>query len=188
MIDVGSTDTDEHRSEHVASNDSTGPDDEAVDGSSSPRRSKSSGAKTAKPESGKTPDPEVLAGEIEKTREELAETLDAIAERVSPKRVADRTKKKVGGAVKEGTHDAVESVKGGVAAVKYKVGSVEVPPASAATTGALADAAVTPVEPVGAEAPIYTELPPAAPSRLPLIAGAGATLLVVLFLLRRRRR
>lgn len=37
-------------------------------------------------------DPEVLAREIERTREDLAETMDAIAEKVSPKRVARRTK------------------------------------------------------------------------------------------------
>lgn len=44
-------------------------------------------------------DPEVLAAQIERTREDLAETLDAIAEKVSPKRVADRTRKKVAVAV-----------------------------------------------------------------------------------------
>jgi len=35
-------------------------------------------------------DPDTLVAEIEATREDLAETLDAIAERVSPKRVAQR--------------------------------------------------------------------------------------------------
>ena len=39
-------------------------------------------------------DPDQLAAEIEKTRDDLAETLDAIAEKVSPKRVAKRTTKK----------------------------------------------------------------------------------------------
>lgn len=43
-------------------------------------------------------DPQVLAEEIERTREDLAETLDLIADRVSPKRVADRTKKRVAAA------------------------------------------------------------------------------------------
>lgn len=39
-------------------------------------------------------DPQVLAAEIEATREDLAETLDAIADRVSPKRVAERGKER----------------------------------------------------------------------------------------------
>ena len=43
--------------------------------------------------------PEVLVAEIERTREDLAQTLDAIVDRVSPKRVADRTRKKVAEAV-----------------------------------------------------------------------------------------
>lgn len=40
-------------------------------------------------------DPEVLAAEIEATREDLAETLDAIADRVSPGRVAERGKQRL---------------------------------------------------------------------------------------------
>lgn len=56
-------------------------------------------------------DPEVLASEIEKTREDLAETLDAIADKVSPKRVTQRTKKKVADTAKQGVHDAADSVK-----------------------------------------------------------------------------
>jgi hypothetical protein len=125
----------------VATNDSTGTSDEAVEGSWSPRRSKATSTRTAakaeaKPEKadataagkGGTPDTEVLAQEIEQTREELAETLDAIAEKVSPKRVVARNKK----AAKDGAKDAVEvvketaasaaeTVKGGVASVKEKV-------------------------------------------------------------------
>ena len=90
-------------------NDSTGPDDEVVEGSWSPRRPKASSKATSKSakSDGGTPDPDVLVEEIEQTREELAETLDAIADKVSPKRVADRTKK----AAKDGANDAVESVK-----------------------------------------------------------------------------
>ncbi|MCU1693080.1 MAG: hypothetical protein JWM64_2171 [Frankiales bacterium] len=53
-------------------------------------------------------DPAVLAAEIEKTREDLAETLDAIAEKVSPKRVAGRTKKKVADAVTSAKETVVE--------------------------------------------------------------------------------
>ncbi len=66
-------------------------------------------------------DPEVLAQEIERTREELAETLDAIADKVSPKRVASRTKKKVGDAVKDGAEGAAATVKAGTSQLKDAV-------------------------------------------------------------------
>lgn len=102
----------------MATNDSTGPGDEAVEGSWSPRRSRSSSAKGAAGKSAK--DPEVLAGEIEKTREELAETLDAIADKVSPKKVADRTKKKV----KDSANDAVAAVKETASGVTAKAADV----------------------------------------------------------------
>ena len=191
----------------MATDDSTGTDgtaEEPVEGSWSPRRSKAAAKKTGEGANGKgkSTDPEVLAGEIEKTREELAETLDAIAEKVSPKRVTARTKKKVG----EAASGAVDSVKGSAghaadamkgAASKGKTSSDAEPPLSVAevpvevapTPGALADAAVTPVEPAGAEAPLWTTpLPPESPSRLPVYAGAGAALVVLLLLMRRRRR
>jgi hypothetical protein len=194
------------RSERVASNDkASGPADESVEGSWSPRRTKASAKKANDDDKGAaTPDPEALAGDIERTREELAETLDAIAEKVSPKKVASRTRKKVGDAVKEGAHEATDAVKGtaadaadavkhGVAAAKAKVAaeddSVRSPLEPAPTPGALADTTVTPVEPSGAETPSYpATLPPVAPSRVPLFAGAAAALVVLLLLVRRRRR
>ncbi len=157
----------------MASNDKSGPED--VEGSWSPKRPRS----TAKSGADKgSPDPDVLAQEIEQTRDELAETLDAIADRVSPKKVAGRTKQ----AAKDGAADAVEvvkgtaasaagSVKGGVASVREKVSgdaaaappsapsplpddtvsfpAAEVPLEPAPTPGALADAAFTVAEPAG---------------------------------------
>lgn len=63
-------------------------------------------------------DPEVLADEIERTREDLAETLDAIADKVSPKRVSERTKKKVTDSVKEKTDAAKEHLQAGAASAK----------------------------------------------------------------------
>jgi Protein of unknown function (DUF3618) len=66
-------------------------------------------------------DPEQIAADIERTREELAETLDAIAEKVSPKRVAKRTTKKVADAVKDTAHDAAEAVKDTASSAKDKV-------------------------------------------------------------------
>jgi hypothetical protein len=83
------------------------------DGDGTPR--KATRAKKA------APDPEAIAADIERTREELAETLDAIAEKVSPKRVAKRTTKKVATAVKETAHDAAASVKDTAATAKEKV-------------------------------------------------------------------
>lgn len=74
-------------------------------------------------------DPEVLAAEIEKTREDLAETLDAIADKVSPKRVTQRAKKKVADAARTGAADASDAVKDKAAgagdSVKEAVGSVK---------------------------------------------------------------
>lgn len=167
----------------MATDDSTGPnglaEEPTVEGSWSPRRSKAPARKAPDGANGKakSSDPEVLADEIEKTREELAETLDAIADKVSPKRVGARTRKKVGDAasaavdsVKDSAGHAADAVKG-------------------AAPGARADAEVTPVEPAGAEvAPWTTTLPPESPSRMPVYAGAGGALVVLLLLLRRRRR
>jgi hypothetical protein len=56
-------------------------------------------------------DPDVLVEEIERTREDLAETLDAIADKVSPKRVAARTKQQVTETVKDGAAEASATVK-----------------------------------------------------------------------------
>ena len=56
--------------------------------------------------------PEVLAAEIERTREDLAQTLDAIADRVSPKRVADRTRKNIAEAVAIAKERATVAVAG----------------------------------------------------------------------------
>lgn len=69
----------------------------------------------------KAKDPEAIAADIERTREELAETLDAIADKVSPKRVAKRTTKKVATAVKDTAHDAAASVKDTATSAKDKV-------------------------------------------------------------------
>jgi hypothetical protein len=80
----------------------------------------------AKPKGGKivtskAADPEQIAADIERTREELAETLDAIAEKVSPKRVAKRTTKKVAAAVKDTAQDAAATVKDTASTAKGKV-------------------------------------------------------------------
>lgn len=207
----------------MASNDKTGPED--VEGSWSPKRPRSTSTKAG---AGKAadPDPAVLAREIQQTREELAESLDAIVDRVSPKKVVDRTKQ----AAKDGAADAVEAVKatastaadtvkGGVAAVKDKVSGgadpgqdAAVPPTSpgdgspsplpdatvslpagevpfepAPTPRALADAPSTVTAPAEVRTSYVSTRQPPAPSRVPVFAGAGA-LLVLLYVLKRRRR
>jgi hypothetical protein len=77
--------------------------------------------KATKATARRSSEPEQLAADIERTREELAETLDAIAEKVSPKRVAKRTTKKVATAVKDTAHDAATSVKDTASHAKDKV-------------------------------------------------------------------
>jgi hypothetical protein len=77
--------------------------------------------KAAAQKADRSTDPDQLAAEIEKTREDLAETLDAIAEKVSPKRVAKRTTKKVTSAVKDTAHDAATTVKDTATSAKEKV-------------------------------------------------------------------
>lgn len=140
-------------------------------------------------------DPEVLADQIEKTREELAETLDAIADKVSPKRVAGRTKQKVkdgaaekaasvkesaaevAASVKSHAADAAASVKGSAQEKVRGSDEASVPPA--ATTGSLAaaaDATVT-LDPAGADVPpARVTAPPslaAVPPEPPFGSSAG---------------
>lgn len=116
--------------------------DDPVEGSWSARRPRTAAQQPAgqpaviekaPPKQALSTDPEALAADIERTRTELAETLDAIADKVSPRRVATRTGKKVGDSVKEaagkaeaavktGAQAAVESVKDAAEAVRVKVG------------------------------------------------------------------
>jgi hypothetical protein len=101
--------------EYRVATDSTG--SERVDEAAQASRKARTAAEQRAEASPTSDDPEVLASEIEKTREELAETLDAIADKVSPKRVADRTKKKAGDSVKEGA----ATVKAGATQLKDAV-------------------------------------------------------------------
>jgi uncharacterized membrane protein YccC len=180
----------------VASNDNSGLGDEPVEGSWSPRRSKASSTRAASTnadsnEGSSQPHPDDLVGDIEKTREELAETLDAIADRVSPKKVADRTKQ----SVRDGAHEAADSVKQTAAEAVGTARETVVHAADAVKDGVAAakEKASGASDPVGSPRtpapPAYTStLPPAEPSRMPMLAGAGAALLVLLVLLKRRRR
>ena len=70
---------------------------------------------------GDSQDPEVLAAQIEATRDDLAETLDAIADKVSPKKVAARSRKQVTDTVKEKAAQAKEVVAEKTASAKEAV-------------------------------------------------------------------
>lgn len=67
-----------------------------------------------------TTDTDTLVSDIEKTREELAETIDAIADKVNPKNVVDRGKQQAREAAKEGVQDAKEVAAAAAEAVKEK--------------------------------------------------------------------
>lgn len=118
----------------MAKDSSKGPGDEAAEGSWSPRRR---GASASRADGGKggAPDPEQLAQDIERTREDLAETLDAIADKVSPKRVVDRTKSQAKADAQAAVANVKEASAHAAEAVKVKAAA-----ASASVKGGVAQA------------------------------------------------
>lgn len=143
-------------------------------------------------------DPEVLAAEIERTREELAETLDAIADKVSPKRVAGRTRKKVADSVKDSADKGAATVKAGASQLKEVVQEKKEALTGGDDSGVEAVDPTSVVPPAGvggsvAVAPGLRPVPPPARSAgpalgPPAVVGGVAALLVALFVMRRRRR
>jgi hypothetical protein len=79
----------------------------AIDVSQSAQRPPTAAERRATEHAGTT-DTEVLARDIAQTREELSVTIDAIVDRVSPKKVVERSKQQA----REGVQDATELVKG----------------------------------------------------------------------------
>ena len=79
----------------------------AIDVSPSAQRPPTAAELRANEHAGTT-DTEVLARDIAQTREELSVTIDAIVDRVSPKKVVERSKQQA----REGVQDATEIVKG----------------------------------------------------------------------------
>ena len=79
----------------------------AIDVSQSAQRPPTAAERRATEHAGTT-DTEVLARDIAQTREELSVTIDAIVDRVSPKKVVERSKQQA----REGVQDATEIVKG----------------------------------------------------------------------------
>ena len=121
----------------------------AIEVSSSPERTPTPAQQRANAHAGST-DTDQLVSDIEKTREELAVTIDAIVDRVSPKKVVERSKQQAregvadatvivkqhastaaevvrekaivaGGVLKDRTSTATEAVKGAAASVREKV-------------------------------------------------------------------
>jgi hypothetical protein len=79
----------------------------AIDVSQSAQRPPTAAERRAAEHAGTT-DTEVLARDIAQTREELSVTIDAIVDRVSPKKVVERSKQQA----RDGVQDATEIVKG----------------------------------------------------------------------------
>lgn len=134
-------------------------------------------------------DPDAMVAEIERTREELAETLDAIADKVSPKRVAKRTTKKVATAVKDTAHDAAASVKDTAVHAKDKVTGAAKPtePAPALVPDPGVDT-VTLSTPHLAPSPYIAPSQAASSKIKPEYVAAAAAAAVVAWLLLRKRR
>jgi hypothetical protein len=161
------------------------------------RRARTAAEQRAEGASGSN-DPEVLAEEIERTREDLAETLDAIADKVSPKRVTARTKQKVADSAKEKADAAKQHLDAGVASAKEtaehakeqvqetaehakqqvqekveqvqdKVTGDDSAGAVAATPGTLADRADT----AAVVEPVGAEIPPATVPSGPPVGGVA---------------
>lgn len=135
-------------------------------------------------------DPDQLAADIERTREELAETFDAIAEKVSPKRVAKRTSKRVAAAVRDTAAEAAASVRDTAVTAKDKVvgGSKDglgwaPDPGPAAVP---APAAAAPLPTVAGDAALRTYTSSGSALR-PQYVAAGVTAAVLAWLLLRRR-
>jgi len=134
------------------------------------------------------PTSEELVAEIEKTREDLASTLDEIAEKVSPKRVAKRTGKKVADQVKETAASAKDVV--AETAATAKEAAADTVDAARKKVGRATDPVLAPVAPVEPPAPISlaealaeepatvpglvppTDLPPAAAVEVPTLSTA----------------
>ena len=117
-------------------------------------------------------DPEALERRIERTRAELAKTVDAIADRVSPKRVVERGVARVKTNAEHFVSSLGDFVGGGSGAHRSSPnGSHPHPPA----------------EPGAGPGPVRQEPPP---NIAPVLIGVGAVLVVgaAIVLFRRRRR
>ncbi|SBW21163.1 hypothetical protein FDG2_1926 [Candidatus Protofrankia californiensis] len=120
-------------------------------------------------------DPAAIQQQIENTRAELAVTLDAIAELVSPRRVAERTG---------------EQIRGRVAELRQKViaGSFGAPVAISADSGAAGNGFGGPADRQELPAGFDSGLVVQRTVRWDRVAAVGGGALVLLVGVRRRRR
>ena len=133
------------------------------------RKARAAAAQNAK-------NPDAIAAEIEQAREDLAVTVAAIADRVSPKKVVGRTKVRLTEAVKGGTATAVEQVKTTALTAKEKVttGSVAAKDKVVAALPAAANPALGLPSASGVAVP---DLPPPsyrAPLSSPIYTSSGS--------------
>ncbi len=135
----------------------------------------------SKPKGASAQSPEALARDIEQTRADLAVTLDAIADRVSPKNVARRGSAQVVATVKEKAAEAKVVLSGKAAQTKESVAE-KTAPARAAVVEKTAPARAAVAERVGGGGATLStgpldvdELPPVAGVEVPGLAPATPT-------------
>ncbi|GAA0978446.1 hypothetical protein GCM10009555_041480 [Acrocarpospora macrocephala] len=130
-------------------------------------------------------DPEALERKIERTRTELARTVDAIADRVSPKRVAERNVARVKAQAEHVVTTIGDFVGGGAQrpnGAGRGLGATS--PVANGAAPAAANGAASPGEAEGWE----DEYPP--PNIAPILIGVGVALAIgaAIIIMRRRRR
>ena len=128
-------------------------------------------ARTAAQQRAAAATPEELADGIAATRDDLAETLDAIADKVAPKKVAKRTAKKAVATTKAKATEAVEAVQEKVVEPVVETAKKAVPEKS------WSPPTTTVPDPV-----------PGVPITKAHVAAVGAVLAGLLVLRRRRRK
>jgi Protein of unknown function (DUF3618) len=131
-------------------------------------------------------DPDEIQREIERTRAELAETIDAIADRVSPKRVAARTADRVRAAVKG--NGARPQVVVGSADSASAGAPLSPTPAGATAADRHEDNARATGLPGGVGGARYTIQRRLRTDRVLIVAGAVAAVIVLVVIVRRRTK
>ena len=158
-------------SERIESSGSSADDGSQDDGGVERSTGRSSGPSSFEDSS----DPDVLVAQIEATREDLAETLDAIADKVSPKKVAARSRQKVTDTVKEKAATAKEVVQEKAATAKE---GVQEKAATAKEKAVQAKDAVadrtSPSDTTSTASSVRTDLPPTTGVEVPGLPAAGA--------------
>jgi hypothetical protein len=146
-------------------------------------------------------DPDSIQREIDETREQLAHTIDAIADRVSPKRAAARSADKVKtrvGSVGKSLHRRAANGDPAAGALDGNAGPADgvdgaLPPPAGGMAGSVdrgfGDVAVPSEEWLGKPVvTAYEPEPPAFPVRPAVLGGVAAAIALLTWLIVRRRR